>query len=113
MEAMNNNTNNNNNNNTNNTELKRQRAQIKKVYQDLGLFYPWCNGKKMSQRGQNLTIPFSKYYRTEVEFLDAKLEILELICNNRPIPKELYYKISETVKELRPIYKDKYDYLIL
>lgn len=55
--------------------------------------------------------PFSTIYKTEKEFLEAKLKALDYLTNNQDVPTELYNNIVDTLKELEPIYGDKYNYL--
>ena len=85
----------------------------RKLMQDLGLmpigFTNTCSNADTVK--VDTTKRFSSLYASESEFLADKIKAMELIESAGDVPKELYNKITYTLKELQPIYGDTYRYL--
>lgn len=92
---------------------RNKRRKRRKLMQDLGLlpigFTNTCSNADTVK--VDTTKRFSRLYVSESEFLADKIKAMELIESAGDVPKELYNKITYTLKELQPIYGDTYKYL--
>lgn len=83
----------------------------RRLFRELGLSPIGYTDRTNSTLNKKCRNPFSTIYKTEKEFLQAKLKALDYLTNNQDVPTELYNNIVNTLKELEPIYGDKYNYL--
>ncbi|MBQ8327970.1 MAG: hypothetical protein IJX86_12985 [Lachnospiraceae bacterium] len=74
---------------------KRRKQQ--KMLKELGLLVPYDS--KTMQLGTESS-QFSKYYRTEEEYIKDKAKANLLIYSGEDIPQELYTKLAYTKQEL-------------
>lgn len=79
------------------TATIEKRRKQQKLLKELDLLVPYDS--KVMQSGTEKS-QFSKYYRTEEDYIKDKAKANLLIYNEEDIPQELYNKLAYTKQEL-------------